>query len=439
MSSTREGIDADGSNSQSDEERGYPPPEARAGRTNMGLADEDSDFDDDDHLPGREVPSAIQMRFEQSREEEVAVLFKDLEYRVPVGAKANWLRRWWTRRQNNRANAAANQNNSDEDDEEDEEAGQPRPSSPPQQQQQSTHEEVKTRALLSGVSGVLYYGELVALMGGSGCGKSTLLDVLALRKDLKQMTGTLLHDGHQRTGLNTQDAAYVLQTDVALSTLTVFETLMFAARFRMPRGTPRRELEGLVNSLLRELRLQDVAHTRVGSTTVRGISGGEMRRLAIAEALISNPRMIFLDEPTSGLDSAAAFGVGKLLRRLSRTRNQAVICSIHQPSPQLFALFDKVVLLSKGEDGIGRVAYVGRASALSSYLSSIGCNPPLNYNIADFAVEISTARNRWGADPPMATYQADQDNQPMLLTASASTASALSTMTADGGDRKSVV
>jgi len=254
-----------------------------------------------------------------------------------------------------------------------------------------------TLTLLSGISGYFRYGELVALMGGSGAGKSILLDLLALRKSLNDVTGTILVDGKIRTGLNTQDAAYVLQTDVTLANLTVFETLMFAARFRMPESYSDADLKGLVQSLLRELRLEEVAHSRVGSSLNRGISGGEMRRLAIAESLMTNPRMLFLDEPTSGLDSSAAYGVARLLRKLSRTRNQVIVCSIHQPSPQLFALFDKVVLLSKSSDGIGRLAYLGPTSTMAQYFADRGHPVPPDYNLADFAVELATSRLGWRA------------------------------------------
>ncbi|MDP2438878.1 MAG: ATP-binding cassette domain-containing protein [archaeon] len=258
----------------------------------------------------------------------------------------------------------------------------------------------KTTALLEGISGYFCYGELVALMGGSGAGKSTLLDMLALRKDSKCVTGTILFDGKLRTGLNTQDAAYVLQTDVTLANLSVYETLMFAARFRMPQSYGHEDLRRLVDSLLRELRLEEVKDSRVGSPLNRGISGGEMRRLAIAEGLMTNPRLLFLDEPTSGLDSSAAYGVAKLLRRLSRTRNQVIICSIHQPSPQLFNLFDKAVILSKGSDKVGRVAYLGPVAHFQPYITAQGYPVPPDYNIADFAVELATSLQRWRAPEP---------------------------------------
>src|SRR3989338_2310916 len=108
--------------------------------------------------------------------------------------------------------------------------------------------------LLTGVSAKFCYGEFVALMGGSGCGKSTLLDLLALRKDESGVEGKIWFEGQRRANLESQHAVYLMQSDISMENLTVFETLKFAAQFRLPEDTPNDELEAIVNQLLRELR-----------------------------------------------------------------------------------------------------------------------------------------------------------------------------------------
>lgn len=252
----------------------------------------------------------------------------------------------------------------------------------------------KEKIVIEGVTGCLHYGEVVALMGGSGAGKSSLLDLLACRKDPKNMLGDIRYDGRHRRRLHSNDAGYVVQSDMALANLTVFETLMFAAKFRL--RCDKEQKTNIINQLLQELRLTHTADTRVGSSLNRGISGGEFRRLAIAESLITSPKMLFLDEPTSGLDSSSAMVVVSLLRQLAQTRNQLIVVSIHQPSQALMELFDTVIVLSKSSvDRVGRVAYMGPVASLPQYPPSVGYPVPAYFgaNALEFLMEVSTRNN----------------------------------------------
>lgn len=254
--------------------------------------------------------------------------------------------------------------------------------------------ETQEKVILEGATGALYYGNLVALMGGSGAGKSSLLDLLASRKDPHNVVGEIRYDGRVRRRLLSSDAAYVVQSDMAMPNLTVFETLMFAANFQL--NCSHEDKVTMVNSLLAELRLEHVSGTRVGSSLDRGISGGEFRRLTIAECLLTSPKMIFLDEPTSGLDSASAMVVISMLKKLAETRNQLIVVSIHQPSPALLNLFDVVAMLAKStSDKIGRVAYLGPVQELNSYPPSVGIPipPQFEHNVSELLMEITTRQN----------------------------------------------
>lgn len=110
----------------------------------------------------------------------------------------------------------------------------------------------------------------------------------------------------------------------------------------------REEIEGIVQGTIMEMGLQDCADRRIGNWHLRGISGGEKKRLSIALEILIRPYLLFLDEPTSGLDSASAFFVVQTLRNIARD-GRTVISSIHQPSSEVFALFDNLFLLSSGE------------------------------------------------------------------------------------------
>lgn len=133
-----------------------------------------------------------------------------------------------------------------------------------------------------------------------------------------------------------------------LGTLTVKETVSYSAHLRLPTTMSKEEVNGIIDGTIIEMGLQDCADRLIGNWHLRGISGGEKKRLSIALEILTRPRLLFLDEPTSGLDSASAFFVVQTLRNVARD-GRTVISSIHQPSSEVFALFDDLFLLSGGE------------------------------------------------------------------------------------------
>lgn len=96
--------------------------------------------------------------------------------------------------------------------------------------------------------------------------------------------------------------AYVTQDDNLIGTLTVLETITYSANLRLPDQTPVNKKKDIVESVISEMGLQDCANTPIGNWHMRGISGGEKRRVSIAIEILMRPRLLFLDEPTSGLD-----------------------------------------------------------------------------------------------------------------------------------------
>ncbi|PPD78425.1 hypothetical protein GOBAR_DD24652 [Gossypium barbadense] len=193
-----------------------------------------------------------------------------------------------------------------------------------------------TQKVLEGLTGYAEPGTLTALMGPSGSGKSTLLDALSSRLAANAfLSGTILLNG-RKTKLSFGTAAYVTQDDNLIGTLTVRETISYSARLRLPDTMPWSAKRDLVEGTIIEMGLQDCADTVIGNWHLRGISGGEKRRVSIALEILMRPRLLFLDEPTSGLDSASAFFVTQTLRGLSRD-GRTVIASVHQPSSEFFA------------------------------------------------------------------------------------------------------
>ncbi|XP_031259587.1 ABC transporter G family member 15-like [Pistacia vera] len=234
-----------------------------------------------------------------------------------------------------------------------------------------------TKSLLQGLYGYAEPGRIMAIMGPSGSGKSTLLDSLAGRLARNViMTGNVLFNGKKRR-LESGDCAYVTQEDVLLGTLTVKETLTYSAYLRLPSNMSKEEISNYVDGTIMELGLQDCADRAIGNWHLRGISGGEKKRLSIALEILTRPVLLFLDEPTSGLDSASAFFVIQTLRNIARD-GRTVISSIHQPSSEVFALFDDLFLLSSGE-----TVYFGEAKSAVEFFAEAGFPCPSRRNPSD--------------------------------------------------------
>ena len=121
------------------------------------------------------------------------------------------------------------------------------------------------------------------------------------------------------------------------------------------------------DAILQEFGLWQCKNTVIGDNRdIRGVSGGERKRLSVASELITEPPLILLDEPTSGLDSYMAENITAQLKSLAKS-GRTVVATIHQPSTDVFNTFDKVMLLSQGH-----VAYNGRTSKIVAYFASIG-------------------------------------------------------------------
>ncbi|CAB1099125.1 ABC [Ectocarpus sp. CCAP 1310/34] len=245
--------------------------------------------------------------------------------------------------------------------------------------------EAETLKVLEGVSGQANSGEMLALMGPSGSGKTSLLNVLAQRVPHKSVTGGVFVDGSPLSKSFKRRMGFVFQDDMCLWNLTVRETVMFAAKLRLPQSTPDKEKHERVAELLELLGLSHVADGIIGKEGRRGISGGERKRVSIGVELITSPDVLFLDEPTSGLDSSTALSITHVLRTLTR-KGMIVVCSIHQPRSNIFSEFDKVLLLSKGN-----TVYYGSRSSIVKYFEALGLELPPETNSADWILDLTTS------------------------------------------------
>uniref|UniRef100_A0AAZ1WX12 ATP-binding cassette sub-family G member 8 n=1 Tax=Oreochromis aureus TaxID=47969 RepID=A0AAZ1WX12_OREAU len=236
----------------------------------------------------------------------------------------------------------------------------------------------------------VHSGQMLALIGSSGCGKTSLLDIITCRDEGGIMkSGEILINGKRNTPqLVKKSIAHVRQDDRLLPHLTVRETLSFVAKLRLPTHFTQAQRDQRVDDVIAELRLRQCAHTRVGNNYIRGVSGGERRRVSIAVQLLWNPGILILDEPTSGLDSFTAHNLVITLSRLARG-NRLVLLSVHQPRSDIFQLFDLVVLMSSGS-----AVYCGAAREMVPYFTALGHPCPRYCNPSDYYVDLISIDRR---------------------------------------------
>lgn len=231
--------------------------------------------------------------------------------------------------------------------------------------------DTEQKRILDRVTGYVPRGSFLAILGPSGAGKSSLLDILAGREKSGVVWGY-----HRMNGTSVEhyklQSAYVMQDDALLGNLTVFETLMFTLKLRLPSGSLRREeMESRAMAIITDLNLEKVTHHRVGTPLQRGISGGERRRLSIGIELVTNPRILFLDEPTTGLDSTNALRVMRALKHLCDKHQVTIVTTVHQPRSNIYRLFDRLLLLDAG-----RTVYFGQAAGAVEYWRKLGYECP---------------------------------------------------------------
>ena len=245
------------------------------------------------------------------------------------------------------------------------------------------------KTLLNDISFSVYPGEVVALMGPSGAGKTALLECLTGKKHPTK--GKVYLNGeslHKNWNTFRHSIGYVPQEDVMHRDLTVYETLYFAAKMRLPRDLPEEMVVDTVEHVMIRMGLANIRDSIIGDEQVRGISGGQRKRVNIALELITEPSLLFLDEPTSGLDGTSTLEILQILRSLANAgAGKTIILTIHQPRIEAYKLVDNLILLVNG----GRLVYYGPAYPdAPEYFSGFSPQKPYVHptNPADYVIDL---------------------------------------------------
>ncbi|XP_027927045.1 ABC transporter G family member 36 [Vigna unguiculata] len=256
--------------------------------------------------------------------------------------------------------------------------------------------------LLREVTGAFRPGVLTALMGVSGAGKTTLMDVLAGRKTGGYIEGDVRISGYPKNQETfARISGYCEQTDIHSPQVTIRESLIYSAFLRLPREVNNEEKMKFVDEVMDLVELDNLKDAIVGLPGVTGLSTEQRKRLTIAVELVANPSIIFMDEPTSGLDARAAAIVMRTVRNTVDT-GRTVVCTIHQPSIDIFEAFDELLLMKRG----GQVIYSGplgrNSHKIIEYFEAIPGVPKIKdkYNPATWMLEVSSiaAEVRLGMD-----------------------------------------
>ncbi|KAE8705821.1 Pleiotropic drug resistance protein 3 [Hibiscus syriacus] len=255
--------------------------------------------------------------------------------------------------------------------------------------------------LLVNVTGAFRPGVLTALVGVSGAGKTTLMDVLAGRKTGGVIEGSIHISGYpKRQETFARISGYCEQNDIHSPCLTVLESLLFSAWLRLPPDVDAETQRAFVEEVMELVELTPLSGALIGLPGVDGLSTEQRKRLTIAVELVANPSIVFMDEPTSGLDARSAAIVMRTVRNIVNT-GRTIVCTIHQPSIDIFESFDELLFMKRG----GELIYAGplgpKSCELIKYFEAVGV-PKIRpgYNPAAWMLEVTSSaeENRLGVD-----------------------------------------
>lgn len=243
------------------------------------------------------------------------------------------------------------------------------------------------KVLLHRVSGMASEGEVMGLLGPSGSGKTTLLSILASSQtslsESSHVEGLITLGGITSKSRLRKMTAYVPQQDILLPTLTVLECIQYSTQLRLPYDTSLEEMQNRITGVMSELNLVHVANSLVGGTSsIRGLSGGERRRVTIGMELVTAPKLLIMDEPTSGLDSHSSTNLLATCKQVAEN-GRIVVMSLHQPSPAMVEMLDQVMFLARGF-----TVYQGPPEALDQFLSQAGQPCPHRTPVAEHMLSL---------------------------------------------------
>ncbi|KAK0441238.1 ABC-2 type transporter-domain-containing protein [Desarmillaria tabescens] len=253
--------------------------------------------------------------------------------------------------------------------------------------------------ILRDFEGVLRAGEMLVVLGRPGSGCTTLLKTISGETHgfWVEKSAKINYQGIPWKTMHRDfrgEVVYNAETDVHFPNLTVGETLSFAAQARMPRtrlpGISRDMwAEHMKDVVMTVFGLTHTVNTRVGNDFIRGVSGGERKRVSIAEVALSGCPLQCWDNSTRGLDSATALEFVKTVRLSTTYMGATAVVAIYQASQTIYDIFDKAVVLYEG-----RQIYFGRTDDAKRFFVDMGFHCPERQTTADFLTSLTNPAER---------------------------------------------
>ncbi|CAL9080509.1 ABC transporter G family member 45 [Musa acuminata AAA Group] len=268
--------------------------------------------------------------------------------------------------------------------------------------------------VLNGLRGIVKPSRMTLVLGSPGSGKSTFLRALSGKLDPSlNVTGKVTYNGQKMNHYISQRmCAYVSQYDLHHSEMTVKETMEFSRKMlkagneiemhkavstakieasiqeernisAMENDSSKDEGSFITNYILKILGLHECADIIIGDEMRRGISGGQKKRVTIGEMLVGLAQCFFMDDISTGLDSSTTFQIVKFLQQMTHVLDLTMVISLLQPTPEVFELFDDIILLCEGQ-----IAYQGPREDVLAFFESMGLGCPDRKNVADFLQEV---------------------------------------------------
>ncbi|GAA6002985.1 hypothetical protein JCM10207_001930 [Rhodosporidiobolus poonsookiae] len=254
----------------------------------------------------------------------------------------------------------------------------------------------KKRSLISNFSGVVPAGETMLVLGRPGSGCSTLLRAIGNQRDSFAVVEGDVHygrlDAKLAKKLASGEIVFNSEDDIHEPMLTVEQTLRSGLTLKKPHAEPVKRssyASDLTSRLLNAFGMPHTARTRVGDAFVRGVSGGERKRVSLAEHLSTNAAVSCWDNSIRGLDSAVALQYIKILKELSLSTGMTNVVSIYQASQDAYAYFDRVAVLFEGE-----LVFCGRAEDAQDYFEQQGWWKNPRQTTPDFLTSCTSVTER---------------------------------------------
>lgn len=242
------------------------------------------------------------------------------------------------------------------------------------------------RDLVHDFTGTVREGEMMLVLGRPGAGCSSFLKAIANdRASFAAVEGDVSYGGlsakeqdkHYRGEVN-----YNQEDDLHFPNLTVWQTLKFSL-INKTKKQDKESIPVIIDALLKMFGITHTKDTLVGNAFVRGVSGGERKRVSIAETLATKSSVVCWDNSTRGLDASTALDYAKSLRIMTDVSKRTTLVTLYQAGESIYELMDKVLVVDQG-----RMLFQGPANQARQYFINLGFYCPDQSTTADFLTSL---------------------------------------------------